>query len=41
MRLSGIEPKKSAWQRITYTTELMMIYVKPTHLSTIKLYDIS
>jgi len=40
MHLLGIEPKMSMWQRIVYTTELMMIYVKSTNLSIVKLDDI-
>ena len=40
INLSGIEPKTSAWQRFTFSTEPFGIYVKPPHLSIIKLYDI-
>ena len=38
--LLGIESKTSAWQRITYTTYLKTIYLKPTDLFTMQLYDI-
>ena len=33
--LLGIEPKTSVRQRITFTTDLKTIYLKPTYLFTI------